>query len=236
MKNNNKNSVIFISVLLVSLGAVLLLRNFGLLDFKFPEKIISWRLIPLIIGINAFLKGKNIEGLIATTIAVVIFIPDYLTPEQIKFYRKLWPLLLVAIGGLILFKHYNPKYDLPKRELNAEGKDSEFLNESNIMAGTVKKVFSKEFEGGRINCIMGGAEIDLTESDLASASALNVLVIMGGLQLKIPKEWNVIIDVLPIMGGVEDQIMKYPDSVVDKEKRFLISGNVIMGGIEIKRV
>jgi hypothetical protein len=56
------------------------------------------------------------------------------------------------------------------------------------------------------------------------------------LQLKIPKEWNVIIDVLPIMGGVEDQIMKYPDSVVDKEKRFLISGNVIMGGIEIKRV
>jgi hypothetical protein len=236
MKNNNKNSVIFISVLLVSLGAVLLLRNFGLLDFKFPEKIISWRLIPLIIGINAFLKGKNIEGLIATTIAVVFFIPDYLTPEQIKFYRKLWPLLLVAIGGLILFKHYNPKYDLPKRELNAEGKDSEFLNESNIMAGTVKKVFSKEFEGGRINCIMGGAEIDLTESDLASASALNVLVIMGGLQLKIPKEWNVIIDVLPIMGGVEDQIMKYPDSVVDKEKRFLISGNVIMGGIEIKRV
>jgi hypothetical protein len=236
MKNNNKNSVIFISVLLVSLGALLLLRNFGLLDFKFPEKIISWRLIPLIIGINAFLKGKNIEGLIATTIAVVFFIPDYLTPEQIKFYRKLWPLLLVAIGGLILFKHYNPKYDLPKRELNAEGKDSEFLNESNIMAGTVKKVFSKEFEGGRINCIMGGAEIDLTESDLASASALNVLVIMGGLQLKIPKEWNVIIDVLPIMGGVEDQIMKYPDSVVDKEKRFLISGNVIMGGIEIKRV
>lgn len=235
MKNNNRNSVIFISVLLVSLGAILLLRNFGLLDFKFPEKIISWRLIPLIIGINAFLKGKNIEGIIATGIAVVFYVPDFLNQDQIKIYRNLWPLLLVAIGGLILYKHYNPKYDMPKRELRPDGTDYEFINESNIMAGTVKKIFSKEFEGGRVNCIMGGAEIDLTEADLGKSSHLNILVIMGGLELRIPKEWNVIIDVLPIMGGIEDQIMKYPESVVDKGKKFVISGNIVMGGVEIKR-
>lgn len=58
---------------------------------------------------------------------------------------------------------------------------------------------------------------------------------MGGLELRVPKEWNVMIDVLPIMGGVEDQITKFPDSVVNKEKKFYLSGNVVMGGVEIKR-
>ena len=61
MNNNNKNAVFFWSILLVAIGGLFLLRNFGMLNFNFPIKIISWRLIPLIIGINAFLKGKNIK-------------------------------------------------------------------------------------------------------------------------------------------------------------------------------
>lgn len=232
---NNKNSVFFWSILLVTAGSVFLLRNFGLLNFKFPVNIFSWRLIPLIIGINAFLKGKNVEGLIGVGIAVIFFIPDFLSKEDYQNFVKLWPLLLVAIGGLILYKHYNPKYDMPKTSKKPDGSDFEYLNESNIMAGTNKKVFSKSFEGGRVNCVMGGAQIDLTEADLAEKSALNVFILMGGLELRIPKEWNVIIDVLPIMGGVEDQITKFPEAVVNKEKKFFLTGNVVMGGVEIKR-
>ena len=124
---------------------------------------------------------------------------------------------------------------MPKRQTKADGTDLEFINESNIMAGTQKKIFSKNFEGGQVNCVMGGAQIDLTEADLAEKSAMNVFILMGGLELRIPKEWNVIIDVLPIMGGVDDQITKFPESVVNKDKKFYLSGNVVMGGVEIKR-
>ncbi|MCP9747286.1 cell wall-active antibiotics response protein [Lacihabitans sp. CS3-21] len=235
MNNNNKNAVFFWSILLVSIGGLFLFRNFGMLNFNFPVKIFSWRLVPLIIGINAFLKGKNMEGIIATTIAVVFFIPDFLTSAERQTYYKLWPLLLVGLGGLILYKYFNPKFDMPKRQLKADGTDFEYLNESNIMAGTNKKVFSKNFEGGQVNCVMGGAQIDLTEADLAAKSGLNIFILMGGLELRVPKEWNVMIDVLPIMGGVEDQITKFPESVVNKEKKFYLSGNVVMGGVEIKR-
>lgn len=235
MNTNNKNAVFFWSILLVSIGGLFLLRNFGMLDFKFPVRIFSWRLIPLFIGINAFLKGKNMEGIIATTIAVVFFIPDFLTVAEQQTYFKLWPMLLVGLGGLILYKYFNPKFDIPKRQKNPDGSDYEFINESNIMAGTNKKVFSKNFEGGQINCVMGGAQIDLTEADLAEKSGINVFIMMGGLELRVPKEWNVMIDVLPIMGGVEDQITKFPDSVVNKNKKFYLTGNVIMGGVEIKR-
>jgi hypothetical protein len=37
------------------------------------------------------------------------------------------------------------------------------------------------------------------------------------------------------MGGVEDQITKFPESVVNKDKKFFLTGNVVMGGVEIKR-
>lgn len=235
MNTNNKNSVFFWSILLVVLGSLFLLRNFDLLNFSFPIKIWTWRLIPLIIGINAFLKGKNYEGIIATGIAVVFYIPDFLTRDQAQIYYKLWPLLLVAVGALILYKFYNPNIDFPSRNLKADGSDFEYLNESNIMGGTNKKVFSKKFEGGQVNCIMGGAQIDLTEADLADKSALNLFILMGGLELRVPKDWNIHMDVLPIMGGIEDQITKFPETVVNPEKKFYLTGNIIMGGVEIKR-
>jgi len=235
MNTSNKNSVFFWSILLVTLGGIFLLRNFGLLDFHFPVKIWSWRLIPLIIGINAFLKGKNMEGVIAITIAVAFYIPDFLTQEQVKVYFKLWPLLLVGIGGLIMYRYFNPKFDAPARLLKADGSDFDYLSETNIMGGSNKKVFSKKFEGGQINCVMGGAQIDLTEADLAQKSALNIFILMGGLELRIPKDWNVHLDALPIMGGIEDQITKFPESVVNPDKKFYITGNIVMGGVEIKR-
>lgn len=235
MNTANKKSTFFWAITLTVLGGLFLLRNFGLLDFHFPLRLISWRLIPLIIGINAFLKGKNVEGVIATSIAVIFYIPDFLSKADYAIYVKLWPLLLVALGGLIVYKFYNPKYDFKTTTFMAENSDAQFLNESNVMGGTNKKIFSKNFIGGRINCIMGGVQLDLTEADLGPNAALNVFILMGGAEIRAPKEWNIIIDVLPIMGGVEDQIFKYPASVVNSEKKIYLTGNVLMGGIEIKR-
>ena len=236
MNTNNKNSALFWSMVLVTGGVFFLLRNFGLLDFKFPLKIFTWRLIPLIIGVNAFLKGKTKEGIIALSIAVIFYIPDFLTTAERAMYFKLWPLLLVAFGGLTLYNFYNPSNPyFGKREPNKNGVEDGNLNESTLMGGTTKKIFSKNFEGGQLNCVMSGSQIDLTEADLAENAGLNVFVLMGGIELKLPKEWNVQIDVLPIMGGVNDQITKFPESVVDRDKKFYLTGNVVMGGIEIKR-
>lgn len=235
MNNSNKNASYFWAIALTILGGLFLLRNFGLLDFNLPIKLISWRLIPLIIGINAFLKGKKVEGVVATSIAVIFYIPDFLNKADYAVYVKLWPLLLVALGGLILYKFYNPKYDFYAKPFDSDVTNEKFFHESNIMGGTNKKIFSKQFEGGRLTCIMGGAQLDFTEADIAANSVISVFILMGGLQLRVPKEWNVIIDVFPIMGGVEDQITKFPTTVVNPEKKIFLTGNVAMGGVEIKR-
>lgn len=236
MNTNNKNSVFFWSILLVSIGGLLLSRNFGIVDFHFPKNFINWRLIPLIIGVNALLKGETTKGIIATTLAVVFYVPDFLNDAERETFLKLWPLLLVGLGGLLVYKYFNPKMDMPKRELKADGSEVDTVNESNIMGGTSKKIFSQNFEGGQMNCIMGGGQIDFSEAGLGTNAVLNVFLVMGGLELRIPKDWNVIIDVLPIMGGINDQITKFPDNVVNKDKKLFITGNIVMGGVEIKRI
>jgi predicted membrane protein len=236
-KMKNKNSSIFWAIILTSAGILFLMRNFGLLHFNWSVNLFSWRLIPLIIGINAFLKGKKLEGLIGIGIAVVFFIPDFLTDPQIVMYRKLWPLLLVAGGGLILSKMYFPELSNPQiLETSADGKDFEVINENCIMGGSSNKIVSKNFKGGRVNIVMGGLEYDFRDAQLTENVVINTFVLMGGLELIVPKEWNVKIDVLPIMGGVEDQINKYPSDVVDPDKKLILTGNVVMGGINIRRV
>jgi predicted membrane protein len=232
MKNNN--STFFWAFVFIVVGGLFLMRNFDMLHFTIPFDLISWRLIPLFIGISALLKKDYINGIMAIAVAVIFYIPDFLsTAEKIQYY-KLWPLLLVAIGISILLRRKFPeKFDAYKTQIQ-EG-EYNHINESNIMAGSSKKFFSKEFIGGRINCIMGGSEVNLTEADLVNNSALSVFVMMGGIELRVPKEWNIQLDIMPIAGGVEDKITKYPENVVNPNKRLIITGYVIMGGIVIKR-
>ncbi|MBX2952627.1 MAG: hypothetical protein KF870_08980 [Leadbetterella sp.] len=232
---NNQNKTFFWALIFIAGGGIFLMRNFGMLDFNIPVKLISWRLIPLIIGINALLRRDYINGIIAITVAVVFYIPDFLTAAERTQYYKLWPLLLVGVGLTILAKYMFPRqFDtFTNRELT---EDRNYVSESNIMAGSSSKFVTKDFTGGKVNCIMGGSELNLTEADLRNNANLRVFIMMGGMEMRIPKEWNVKLDVLPIMGGVEDKITKFPENVVDKNKVLIISGYVIMGGIEIKRV
>lgn len=232
---NNQNTTFFWALVFIAGGGIFLMRNFGMLDFNIPVKLISWRLIPLIIGINALLRKDYINGIIAITIAVVFYIPDFLTAAERTQYYKLWPLLLVGVGLTILAKYMFPQQfeSFGTREL---AEDRNFVSESNIMAGSSSKFVTKNFTGGKVNCIMGGSELNLTEADLQNNATLRVFIMMGGMEMRIPKEWNVKLDVFPIMGGVEDKITKFPENVVDKSKVLVISGYVVMGGIEIKRV
>lgn len=231
MKNNN-NSTIFWAFIFIVGGGIFLMRNFNMLHFDIPFDIISWRLIPLMIGINALMKKDYINGVVSILFAIIFYIPDFLTAAEKVQYYKLWPLALVAIGVVILLKRQFPK-QFDGTQIQAG--DLNFINESNIMGGSSKKFFTKEFIGGKINCIMGGSEVNLTEADLVNNSVLNIFVVAGGIALRVPKEWNIQLDIMAIAGGVDDKITKYPENVVNPAKRLVLTGYVVAGGIEIKR-
>jgi hypothetical protein len=102
-----------------------------------------------------------------------------------------------------------------------------------IMAGVERKNASKEFRGGDATAIMGGAEIDLTDASIEAdcEAVIDVFAMWGGIDIIVPGDWTVTSTVLPIMGGVEDS-RKTVGS--DPNKRLLVKGMVLMGGVEIK--
>jgi hypothetical protein len=65
----------------------------------------------------------------------------------------------------------------------------------------------------------------------APGAEVEVLVIMGGLDVYVPEDWNVINDVQVVMGAVEDN---RKIGVPPGDRTLVLKGFVMMGGVEIK--
>ena len=65
----------------------------------------------------------------------------------------------------------------------------------------------------------------------AAWSRIRGLIIMGGVEIKVPDGWEVTGNMLPIMGGADIRTKAAPSG-----RRLIVNGAVIMGGVEIKSV
>lgn len=102
------------------------------------------------------------------------------------------------------------------------------------MGGTHKDIISKNFKGGEITCIMGGTELYFGKADLQQEAVIDVTVLMGGIKILVPHNWNVNINTTNILGGVDDKRLKQLESPIEKNKSLTITGSVIMGGIDLQ--
>jgi hypothetical protein len=59
---------------------------------------------------------------------------------------------------------------------------------------------------------------------------LNVFALCGGINIKIPPDWSVVLQGTPILGGFEEKTIVPPN----KDKRLYVTGYAIMGGLEIR--
>ena len=79
---------------------------------------------------------------------------------------------------------------------------------------------------------MGGVEVDLTAADVEDEEAVIVVfALMGGIEIRVPRDWTVTAHVTPFMGAMED---KTDRSESNPEKRLTIRGFVMMGGVEVR--
>ena len=77
---------------------------------------------------------------------------------------------------------------------------------------------------------MGGVSIDLRDASMeADEATINVSAVMGGVDIRVPRSWTVVNRVSAILGGVDDHTRP-----VDANKRLIVEGSVLMGGLDIK--
>ena len=133
----------------------------------------------------------------------------------------------------------------PRYSGNYSETGSPRLNEVNIFWGGKRRILSKNFVGGEIIAIFGGYEIDLTDSEMAGDEIqIDVVCIFGGGEIRVPRNWEVVMDTVGIFGGCGDRThhperpapgATNPDgSPVPQPKRVILKGVAIFGGVGIK--
>jgi hypothetical protein len=113
-----------------------------------------------------------------------------------------------------------------------EAVDGNRFRTSAILGGRQHSNEFESFVGGDVSAFMGGVELDFTGSTMSGdETELDLFVVMGGVDLRIPRDWIIVDKVAIVMGGIDDQT-QVPDPAV--AKRLVLNGSVLMGGLHIR--
>jgi predicted membrane protein len=101
-----------------------------------------------------------------------------------------------------------------------------------MFGGTKKNVISKDFKGGEVTCVFGGAEINLSQADINGKVVLEMHQVFGGTKLIVPPHWQVNHqETVAFMGGIEDRRPDTKDT--DPNKILILKGTSVFGGLDI---
>jgi predicted membrane protein len=81
----------------------------------------------------------------------------------------------------------------------------DYLDTVAVFGGVRKNVTSKDFKGGEVVCVLGGAEINLSQSIINGQASLELVNVLGGTKLIVPPHWEIKSEVVAIFGGIEDK-------------------------------
>ncbi len=161
-------------------------------------------------------------------------------------WRTLWPILLIGAGLMVVYRSVTGRrvFDVKVVRLDkadnwtdktgeaaGENKgDDAVINVTAVMGNYASRVTSQHFRGGEVTAVMGGCELDLRQSSIDGEAVLDVFALFGGIQIKVPPDWTVVLMGTPVMGGFEEKTIVPKDA----SKRLLIKGYAIMGGLEVR--
>jgi hypothetical protein len=212
-----------IGLLLIGLGLLLTLQQAGILNVDGISRF--WPLLPIGIGMVK-LRQPLADGQRAVGVALVAGGGLFQLIGVLSWGRA-WPLALVLAGGLLLW-HAALRPPAPE----PPPPSSPYLSELAFLGGLKRSLRVPDLRGGYITAVLGGVDLDLRQSKvLGPAITLDVVAFWGGIDLKVPVDWNVEGLVVPIMGGFEDKTK--PLVVSDKAARLVVRGYAVMGAVVI---
>lgn len=231
-------------LILVVVGAIFLAKEMGI---PFPEWLFSWPMLLIVIGLYSGAKHNFCRGGWFVPIIIGgIFLIDYIFPD-ISIRPMVWPIVIIIIGIVMILRPRRNHYDHWRKWKNKDWQQHEFyakstrdnstentINTVSVFGGVKKNIISKDFKGGEVICIFGGAEIDLSQADINGKINLELIQIFGGTKLIVPAHWEIQSEVVAILGGIEDKRPVQKPISSGQEKILVLRGTTIFGGLDIK--
>jgi len=257
-KNHHHWPGLWPGLLLVSVGGGLLAREFGLLP-PHVRLVDFWPLLLVFFGVSNLLRARGFMG--ALFALAFVASGGFLLASKLGFLAfptaRLWPGLLVLLGVAFLFRGArgperrepptDPDPDLDPLAAAAPGSrgdsghdpqygdlatEDDHLNRQITFAGADYKIMSQDWKGGELGVTAGGVELDLRYARLAPEGALlDVRILMGGVDIRVPDTWQVQCDVTPLLGGADDSTRPAQGSTNAPLLR--VTGSVTVGGLSI---
>jgi predicted membrane protein len=239
------DSRIIIGLAIVAVGALLLLERLDIgVDIRFRD---YWPVLIIIIGIGKLLQpGYSRQifwGLALVGIGALFQLNNL---GVIKFwFGDLWPIAIILVGiSIIRCSSMRAKFIVVNSRDKRNGGsccgsfsnknyavDSDHVDISATLGGGEYKISSKQFKGGNVSATLGGCELDFRDAEIdGDSAALNVSAVMGGIELRIPSHWQVVVQASPILGAIENKTTAPKEAA----KKLFIRGSAIMGAIEVK--
>ena len=233
--NTFATAAVFIIVGLLFLG-----RNFGVIDPSLFHILVSWQMLLIVVGVVNLIKRHLVGGCITIAVGTYFLLPEITGIEQ-EWLGMFWPVFLILIGILILFR---PKHNRFKHqrwedrrvEYAKETYHSEdgFVVSDNTFGSVQQIVLDPVFRGAQIKNVFGGTVLDLRRTKLdAPQTFIDVDCTFGGVEIYLPSDWNLQTQIDAFIGGSDDK--RYNTSIeIDKEHALVVRGKVTFGGIEFK--
>jgi predicted membrane protein len=185
----------------------------------------------IVIGVVTLAGSDNkTPGIVLISVGGFFMIPELFT-DFFRSFNFFWPALFIVIGVVLLINSKRLG-----RTLNyTSGTKADMIDYVNIFSGAERQLITNNFLGGKVTSIFGGGEVDLTRSSLAPGdNVIEITCIFGGTTIIVPENWNVILNVTPILGGFSDSRRISSDVIKDTTRSLTIRGTVIFGGGELK--
>ncbi len=212
---------LFVGGLVVVAGVLLLLDNTGVLD---AGEVFTtwWPAVVIVAGLLALVANPRHwaapvivmlvgGGLLLRTLGVVDSL-DLVIPAA-----------LILIGIFVIFGRARP---------GAEATGADRISTFNFFSGSEIASHSKQFSGGNIAAVFGGAEIDLRDAALAPGAVIDAFAAFGGIEISVPEGWQVVTRGFPIFGGFDNATTK--DRIPPDAPTLSVQATILFGGVEIK--
>jgi predicted membrane protein len=228
MSDSKNQGRIFWGLLLIVLGGLFLFAQMDWWDFG---RVVGryWPVVFILLGLSMLISNnfKNVgSGVFFILFGTFFLLVKWDVLRSIG--RYIWPLAIICAGLWILLR---PALRPDKKKIPEIAGDD--LDIQQVFSGTVRKVESQNFRGGKADVVFGSAEIDLRAAKLAGGQADLVLsAVFGGIVIFVPREWQVVLEGTPVLGSIESHKPAVPDS--GKTGTLHIHGSAVFGSVEVK--
>lgn len=247
---HSKNSFVSkfgFATLLIGLGIFLFLLQLDVISSQWKHIVFSWKMLVFVGGLFIFAKGCRLSGGIIMAVGLFFLAPALLpkifpnvNPKYFtNFTEKYWAILLIIAGvGIAIKKATNRKISCITHKSTAFANETHNFDDGFIQKkcsfGSCKyKVTAPEFTGGSLQSTFGSIVLDLRKTHLPETPVtLAIKVEFGAIELRVPADWTVEINVNQNFGAIEDTRAFTGDSA--SSKKLIIVGSIAFGGGEIR--